>query len=266
MSTRTFRIQSPQMKGPDIKSWEQELKELFAGIGIDAPIVDNGFYGAIDRSYLKSFVYAIGWDPHVLEHGVAPELRSQLRHWKETQTEGAQKRMDERLDWRRRLRERYHKMQTEDQGQVSLFLTKLLADSWGYHPGVHDGIDLISLPDVPIYAPFECEVIDVRSGGWWRLGAPANPALRAKGDGIVQLKVLESIGPVKKGWHIGLGHAEKARVKIGDVVEAGTWVANTGFANAWHIHCMLNTGATIMGVGNLNPQAMIDYTIEHADR
>jgi murein DD-endopeptidase MepM/ murein hydrolase activator NlpD len=267
MSTRTFSIQTPLVKGDDVKAWEKELKGLFKDIGITAPIVADGTYASIDRSYVRSFVHAIGLNADsVLEHGVTPAVRSTLRHWREHVTSEQQATMDARVDWRRRLRDRYGQLRDADQGHTSLFLKKLLADSWGYHPGVHDGIDLISLPDVPIHAPFDCKVIDVRSSGWWNLGAPKDPVLRAKGDGIVQLQILEDIGPVKKGWHIGLGHAEKARVTVGQIVKAGTWVANTGFANAWHIHCMLNNGAFgLQGRGNIDPLPMVNFTIKHAE-
>lgn len=263
---RTFKIQPKPMTGDDVKAWEQELKELFKGIGIDAPIVANGVYADIDRSYTKSFIYAIGGDAdYILERGVTPAVRSSLRHWKEHLAPAQKQTMDDRVDWRRRLRDRYGKIRDHGQGDVSLFIKKLLADSWGYHPGIHDGVDLISLPDVPIYAPVKCKAIDVRAQGWWNLGAPSDPVLKAKGDGIVQLEILETVGPFKKGDHIGLGHAEKARVKEGQVVEAGHWVANTGFANAWHIHCMLNDGSTTKGIGNKNPQAIVDYSIKHAN-
>lgn len=267
MSDRTFKIQSKPMKGDDIKAWEQELKELFNQVGIDAPIVPNGVYADIDRSYTKSFIHAIGLNADdVLEGGVTPNVRSHLRHWRERMSPAQERAMHSRVDWRRRLRDRYGKIRDHGQGDVSLFLTKLLADSWGYHPGVHDGIDLISLPDVPIHAPVKCKVIDVRSFGWWGLGAPKDPVLRAKGDGIVQLQIVETVGPFHKGDHIGLGHAEKARVREGQIVEAGHWVANTGFANAWHIHCMLNDGTVgTRGIGNENPQAIVDYSIKHAN-
>jgi murein DD-endopeptidase MepM/ murein hydrolase activator NlpD len=267
MSDRTFKLQDKPIKGDDVKAWEQELKELFKGIGIDAPIVPNGVYADIDRSYTKSFVHAIGLNvDDVLDQGVTPEVRTFLRHWREHLDPAQQHVMDARKDWRRRLRDRYGKIRDHGQGDVSLFIKKLLADSWGYHPGIHDGIDLISLPDVPIYAPVKCKVVDVRSEGWWNLGAPKDPILRAKGDGIVQLEILETVGPFKKGYHIGLGHAEKARVREGQVVEAGHWVANTGFANAWHIHDMLNDGTVgTRGIGNRDPKPCVDYSIKHAN-
>lgn len=260
---RTFKLTTPQMRGKDVEAWEKELKELFNNIGIDAPIVPNGVYGDIDRSYTKSFVYAIGMNPDdVLEHGVTPGVRTLLRHWRERQSKMEEKVMNDRKDWRRRLRERYEKIRDQDNGRISSFLQKILQDSWGYHPGVHDGIDLISLPDVPIFAPVRARIFDVRSGGWWRLGAPS-PSIAAKGDGIVQMEVLDGKGPFHQGWHIGLGHAEKARVHEGQIVKPGQIVAHTGFANAWHIHLVYNDGSTTKGIGNHNPRAIVDYSEQH---
>lgn len=186
-----------------------------------------------------------------------------MRHWKTRQTDSDKVRMEQRVDWRRRLRDRYDRIRGEDNGHVSRFLQKIIQDTWGYHPGVHDGIDLISLPDVPIFAPVRAKVFDVRPAGWWGLGAPADAALRSKGDGIVQLEVLDEEGPFHKGFHIGLGHAEKARVKVGDIVRPGQHVANTGFANAWHIHLMYNDGSTTRGVGNRDPKPIVDFSVKH---
>lgn len=249
------------MQGNDVKGWERELKDIFASIDIDAPIVADGVYGDIDRSYTRSLCYAFGidWD-EAMEDGITPELRTKLRHRRLTQIE--QKRMDERVDWRRRLRRRYTKLSDANQGDVSLFVQKLLQDSWGYHPGVHDGIDLITLPDVPVFAPVRMKIFDVRSGGWWRLGAPA-PAIAAKGDGIVQGEILQNVGPFKKGHHLGFGHAEKARVREGQIVQAGTIIAHSGMANAWHIHLVENDGSTTKGIGNRNPRAIVEYSKRH---
>lgn len=255
---RTFKINNPRMKGPDVVAWEKELIELYDGIGIDAPIVSDGVYGDIDRSYTQSLCYAFGID-HVeaMKRGVTPELRTKLRHRKLTDAE--KKRMDDRVEWRRRLRERYARLAREG-AQVSTMVQKILQDSWGYHPGVHDGIDIITLPDVPGFAPVKSKVIDVRQDGWWRLGAPKDPTIRSKGDGIVQLEVLETVGPFKKGYHIGFGHAEKIPVKVGQIVKAGQKVCHSGLANAWHWHWMLNDGSTTKGIGNIDPRAALEYT------
>lgn len=256
--SRTFKLNSPRMKGADIVSWEKELIELFTGIGINAPIVSDGVYGDIDRSYTQSLCYALGIDhTEAMKRGVTPELRTKLRHRKLTEDE--KKRMAARVEWRRRLRERYARLAREG-AEVSSMVQKILADSWGYHPGVHDGIDIITLPDVPFFSPVRAKVIDVRKDGWWRLGAPKDPAVAAKGDGIVQLEVLETVGPFKKGYHIGFGHVEKCPRKVGDIVEAGDKIGHSGLANAWHSHWMLNDGKTTKGIGNLDPRAALEYT------
>lgn len=267
MSTpRTFKLGGKPMKGNDIELWEKDLKKLFDGIGIDAPIVPNGTYGEIDRSYTKSFAYAIGLDAlDILDGGISGPDRTLLRNWRKNMTPDQQSRMDARRDWRRRLRDRYEKLDFLDQGDVSLMVQKLITDTWGYHPGIHDGIDLITLPDVPIFAPVDVKVIDVRAAGWWRLGAPTNHALAAKGDGIVQVEVLKTEGPFKKGQHLGFGHMEKAVVKVGDKVKAGKMLGRSGLANAWHIHWMINGGDVgLRGIGNVDPRPALEYTKKHA--
>ena len=67
----------------------------------------------------------------------------------------------------------------------------------------------------------------------WGLGAPADPAVRAKGDGIVIIRSLVNIGPIKTGMNFCYGHGEKPRVKVGDIVEAGQWICDAGLANAF---------------------------------
>lgn len=140
-------------------------------------------------------------------------------------------------------------------------LDKILNDSWGYHPGVHDGVDLICEADARIYALCDARVIDVRSGGWWGKGAPADPALREKGNGIIQLECLTDAGPFRKGMHFGYGHAEKAVVKVGQTVQAGDLLGHAGFANAWHIHFMVNGGGTTKGVGDRDPAPFVRYAV-----
>lgn len=266
MSDRTFKLMpkgTSPMRGSDIKAWERELKELFNGIGIAAPIVDNGVYGAVDRSYTRSFAYAVGKDHvEILENGIEPKDRSELRNWRKNQTRAEAQRMKDRTDWRRKLRKRYAQLSAENKTNVSTMVSKLITDKWGWAPPVHDGIDLITLPDVPIFAPVRLKIFDVRSGGWWRKGAPS-AAVAAKGDGIVQGTVLETVGPFKRGYHLGFGHMEKAKVRIGQTVDAGDELGHSGLANAWHIHWMLNSGNTKLGIGTLNPRACLDYTKKH---
>lgn len=264
MSDTIYKIKSPLMKSTEIKSWQQEVKTLFKKMSIDCPIKPDGVYGVATRSFTADLCHANGMNAtKVMENGVTPDLRTDLRHapgsltaiQRKTRTSKA------RTAWRAELRKKYARA-----GGVSVHspVTVIVTDSWGWHPGAHDGVDVVTGPDPVIFAMIRSKVIDVRPSGWWGLGAPSNPALKAKGDGIIQLEVLESIGPFKKGQHIGYGHAEKALVKEGDTVRAGQAIGHAGFANAWHIHLMVNGGGTSKGIGTQDPRPLLDYARKHS--
>lgn len=110
-------------------------------------------------------------------------------------------------------------------------------------------------------AMVKSKIIDVRSAGWWGK-SPSGPVSR--GDGIVQMEVLESVGPFKKGMHIGYGHCEHARVKVGQVVQPGEVVALVGFAVAAHIHLMVNDGRFgKQGRGSQDPRPLLNYAVKN---
>ena len=258
MSQRTFVVKKPVMHGRDVQAWQEEVDDQFRRMAIDCPIVKDGRYGVATRSYTASLCHALGISEKIaMKDGVTPELRKKIRTRDLTATE--KKRMANRKVYRQALRVRYKAIGSPVHPPVD----RILQDSWGFHPPVHDGLDVITQPDAVLYAMVKCKVIDVRSSGWWGKGAPSNPSLKAKGDGIIQLEVLETVGPFKKGYHIGYGHAEKAKVKVGQIVEAGTPIGHAGFANAWHIHLMYNTGATKMGIGNRDPKPLVDYSVKN---
>jgi hypothetical protein len=48
-------------------------------------------------------------------------------------------------------------------------------------------------------------------------------------------------------------------VKVGDIVTAGTRLGHAGFANAWHVHFMVNGGGTLRGIGDRDPKPFVDY-------
>ena len=253
---RTFKVDSPHMRGSDVEAWQREIKTEFARMDIDCPIKPDGIYGVVTRAYTASLAHALGMNAsEVMAAGVTPELRSRIRNRDFTHQE--QQRYAERQDWRRKLRDRYESSTVVD---VHRPVTKILEDSWGYHPGVHDGLDVITLPDAKIFAMVRSRIIDVRSGGWWGKSPSGDIS---KGDGIVQMEVLENVGPFKRGHHIGYGHAEYPQVVRGQVVEAGKLVAHAGLAVAWHIHLMYNDGSTDRGVGNIDPRPILDYAVKH---
>lgn len=252
------------MKGSDVARWQHDVKDLFRQMAIVCPIVPDGDYGVATRSYTAALVHANGMSAGVqMKHGVTPELRRLLRRAPKSLTDGqrARRASQDRKLYRAKLRKQYANVHG---GLVHSPTTVIVQDSWGYHPGVHDGLDVITPPDPVIFAMCKAKAIDVRSKGWWALGAPKDPKLKAKGDGIIQLEVLENVGPFKRGMHIGYGHAEKAQVHEGDTVRAGQAIGHAGFANAWHIHLMFNTGDTMRGVGNLNPRPFLDYARKHS--
>lgn len=255
MSSRTFKVDSPLMRGTDIESWQREVKHEFARMDINCPIKADGIYGVATRSFTASLCHAIGMvASEVMAPGVTPELRSRIRNRDLTNEE--QRRYSEREDWRRRLRARYEKAEVTS---VARPVAKILEDSWGYHPGIHDGLDVITLPNAPLYAMVRSRIIDVRSKGWWGK-APSGDI--SKGDGIVQMEILDSVGPFKRGYHIGYGHCENAKVMVGQVVDAGDRIADAGLAVAWHIHLMYNDGSTVRGIGNKDPRDILDYAVK----
>lgn len=255
MSDRTFVVKKPNMRGSDIRDWQNLVKTEFKKMKVDCPIVVDGYYGVATRAYSASLLHAKGMSAgSVMKKGLKPETRARVRkgNYTDSQKRMAKKR---RGSYLKKLRARWTRVHPP--------VNSILADSWGFHPGVHDGIDVITPADAVIFAMVKCKVIDVRASGWWGLGAAKDPNTRAKGDGIIQVEVLENVGPFKKGDHIGYGHAEKARVKIGDVVEAGKPLGRAGLANAWHIHLMLNDGSTTRGIGNKDPRRVLDYSVEN---
>lgn len=255
MSDRTFVIGDKLMRGDDIKNWQREIEAEFNQMDIPCPIVADGIYGVATRSFNASLCHALGMNAgEVMKNGITPELRTKIRHRRLTSSEKVRFESKQYVDYRRKLRARWRVALKAVHRPVA----KIIEDSWGFHPGVHDGIDVICQPNAPLFAMVKGRVIDVRAGGWWGK-APSGDV--AKGDGIVQLEVLETIGPFRKGYRIGYGHCEHAVVKVGQTVEAGDKLALAGLAVAWHIHLMYNTGNTPKGIGNIDPRHILDYAV-----
>lgn len=260
---RTFFLKKPRMKGDDIKSWQREVKRIFKQFNIVCPIKDDGFYGPATRSFTADLVEAMGLSVKIqMKDGTTPELRSKLRNDDLTPAQRRNKNSAARKEFRDQLRQQYFNARAR---RVHKPVTTIITSSWGWVPGVHDGVDVITKPDPIIFAMVKSKVIDVRAAGWWGLGAPADKKQKAKGDGIIQLEVLESVGPFKKGMHICYGHAEKAMVKVGQIVTAGTPIGHAGLASAWHIHLMVNLGEVgKQGRGTIDPRPLLNYAVKNA--
>jgi len=260
---RTFKLPGKgekTMTGSDVKSFQQDIKSVFKSIGIDCPIVIDGKYQQATRGYAASLCEALGLSWKIaMKDGVTPELRTKLRHKQLTKGERKVFESKARKEYRAGLRDRWRVR------KVHAPLTRITTSAWGFKPGVHDGIDVTGeRRGLPVFAMVKCKVIDVRMGDWWGANPSGNVSL---GDGIVQVEVLENVGPFKKGMHIGYGHTEqpnnKPIVKKGQVLEAGDQLGSLGLAVTPHVHLMLNDGQTNLGKGTRDPRAILDYAIKH---
>jgi len=253
-ATRTLKVGSDLMKGSDVKAWQELIDREFKHLRINCPIKHDGIYGVHTRSYSAALLRARGISLRLMDTGITPDLRSKIRNRDLNATETKRFHAKTTQEYRAKLKKQWAPK------KVHAPVSTILADSWGYHPGVHDGVDVICKPNAAVYAMVKCKIIDVRASDWW---GQAPSGVVSKGDGIVQVEVLETVGPFKKGHHIGYGHCEHARVKKGDVVQAGEVIALAGLAVAWHIHLMYNDGSTTRGIGNRDPRAILEYAKKH---
>lgn len=256
---RAFVVKKPFMKGEDVKDWQRRIRSEFKKqFDIDCPIEPDGVFGKHTLGYSAALVHAMGLSAEKqLADGVTPELRKKIRDHELTGLQKKARDSKKRTEYRADLKRKW------EPRKVHKITPKITTDAWGWHPGVHDGVDVCTPADAILFAMVKCEVIDVRASGWWNLGAPNDPSLKAKGDGIIQVKVLETVGPFRKGMHLAYGHAEKAKVKVGQVIPAGTVLGHAGFANAWHTHFMANRNSDLRGVGTLDPRPLIEYAEKH---
>lgn len=256
---RTFKIDSPPMRGNDIETWQKLILEIGMKWGVHFPLKTDGVYGMATRSFSKMVLYGRGFSHEQLDDGITPWLR-QLTRDPDARPEAVELRAGSpnRREFRDNLRKKFDK--DED---VAAPISKIITMTWGFHPGVHDGIDLICGPKAPIYALCDGVVIDVRPSGWWG----NNPSGEVwKGDGIIQIESTTNDGPFRRGMHFGYGHAEGADVKVGQTVRAGIRLGEAGLAVAWHVHLMANNGEFgLRGKGSIDPRPFVDYAIRNAD-
>src|SRR3954451_23589607 len=109
MSTRTFQIQQPHMRGSDVKAWQQELVDRFSGWGIAYDLDVDGAYGVATRAATASFMHAWGVEDTdvALEHGLSAAWRSKLRNDDRTAGKQARFMSPTLVEYRRKLRDRF---------------------------------------------------------------------------------------------------------------------------------------------------------------
>jgi murein DD-endopeptidase MepM/ murein hydrolase activator NlpD len=267
---RELVVVNPPMTGRDIANLQRAIKERLdaRGLADDVPTPLHGkftqatWFGCVEAGYflgLRSQTY-LATD---LGRGVCTEGAQTIIRQPGTRTSAQLERAKDRQGHEG---PRYYTELSAGSGTgpVASPLRRILGDSWGWHPPGHDGVDLICEGDAAIYALCDARVIDVRSRGWWGKGARAAGGHSVSdGDGIIQLESLVNAGPFKEGMHFGYGHAEKATVTPGQKVKAGQKIGHAGFANAWHVHFMVNGGGTARGVGDRDPLPFVRYAVEN---
>lgn len=258
MSDRTFKVDSPHMKGADIELGQRDLLTRLDHWGAtDYPLKVDGDYGVATRSAYATVLHGLGIAQAEMAKGITPELRSKIRNAKLTPRE--QQRYDDRAGWRKRLAD------THSGGGFAKITPKIISHSWGWTPPVHDGVDIITPARAWLYAPMPCEVIRVSASGWWGKGAqPSGGHPVSDGDGIVVIRSTTDAGPFSKTTRLCLGHAENAVVRVGQMLDAGDRIAEAGFANAWHTHAMAHNRPDDRGRGDFDPWPLIAYAIEHS--
>ncbi len=156
---------------------------------------------------------------------------------------------------------------------VSSPVEPIHAASWGWHPGVHDGVDVMADWRDEVVAICDGVIERADASGWWGKGArPTNGHPISDGDGIIVLRCTTDAGPFKPGLIIGYGHTEGASVKPGQRVKAGQTIGTIGWANGGHIHLMVRgplardkTGF-FSGVGDRDPKPFLNWAIAHTPR
>jgi murein DD-endopeptidase MepM/ murein hydrolase activator NlpD len=248
------------MNGDDVEAWQQFLLEGFQKWNIAYPIIVDGDYGGQTRSATASFMRAWGVvsAQDAMATGLRPYWRSKLRGYNRSEIEQANFESDERKAYRAALRDRFEK------SDVCYPVPNLITDDWGYHPGVHDGVDLMGTWKQPVLAICSGRIVRVSDSGWWGKGAHATAGHPVSdGDGIIILECLVEAGPFKRGMHFGYGHTEPAVVEEGQYVKAGTLIGRMGWANGAHVHFMVNDDAPVdhfySGRGDRDPMPFLDY-------
>ena len=238
------------MRGGDVLDFQRWIKRKFEFWRVEYPLKTDGIWAQASRTALATIMYGMGVALDELRDGVTPELRIKLRNANLTPEE--LQRARDRAEWRDRLREKHRG------GGVCMPLARITDRSNGYSSW-HDGIDLICPRDAPGFAVCKSVVVRADNGHWWSKAAPRSWAIRSKGDGILVLRSLVDVGPIKKDMNFAYGHAEGMRVRKGQVVEAGHHVCRAGMANAPHFHFMVNMRRDARGLGDIDPWPILRW-------
>jgi murein DD-endopeptidase MepM/ murein hydrolase activator NlpD len=258
MADVTLKITLPHMTGDVVEQFQRDCNTRLKAWGVNYQLEVDGDYGQATRDVGKSLLYGLGVDEGNDFDGISPADRLKIRHGFERLSDEEKVRWKDRKDWRERFAAKY------SSDDLHTPITNIISSAWGWHPGVHDGVDLICDPNAPLLAICDGEIVRADAGGWWGKGAPLDPVLKARGDGIIVLRSTTDHGIFRPGLNFCYGHAESPVVRKGDRVKAGDRIGTAGFANAWHAHFMVNDRSDALGLGDRDPMPYVRFAQEQA--
>lgn len=78
-AARTFRLQSPNMTGDDIRAFQRVINERYRRWGVAKQIDEDGEYGSLTRLAVRQVCHGLGLAKADYPGGVTPELRMRVR-------------------------------------------------------------------------------------------------------------------------------------------------------------------------------------------
>lgn len=236
-----------------VKVWQEDVKKLFGKMGIDCPIKADGIFTPLTRAFTADLVRASGLSlsRHMPNAEVSVELRNLLRtgDFEKVNT-------SEVLLYREMLKDRWA---LDRRIRIHKLTPTIISDAWGWKPGIHDGVDVYTMPRAVLFSMVRCFVVAVQHQGWMNLGSPDDPPRKVDGDGLVLMEVIENVGPFRAGMHLGYGNVGRIAVNLDQEVEAGQLIAYSGSPDAWHVHLLVSTVKDLRGIGNQDPRPLLEH-------
>jgi murein DD-endopeptidase MepM/ murein hydrolase activator NlpD len=240
MSDRTFKIDSPAMKGDDILAWQREVPRLFGRMDIICHLLADGVYGVSTRAATASLCHASGLLAlYEMDDGVTPQLRSKLRNRPGgySRTERQRFASSACRNYRRDLRKR-----ADGVAPSGTFRGSPVPGQRPV-PATHQTAGLPGFPAVDYFAKAGTPCVSPVTGKVVKLSGhdPANGPTGGVHGPFGWSVYIEGGGKTYFLTHMG-----SRTVNVGDEVKQGERIGTVGNYAKWggvdHIHCGVHTG------------------------
>ncbi len=237
MSTRTFKIDSPAMRGDDIANWQREVVTLFERMDIGSSLKADGMYGVATRSATATLCRASGLIAvEEMRSGVTPALRSKLRNRPDSYTTAERNRFasPEFVAYRRALRK------GETASPDDTFEGSPVPGQRPV-PATHQTAGLVGFPAVDYFAKAGTACVSPVTGRVTRLSGhdPATGPVNGVHGPFGWSVYIEGNGKTYYLTHMG-----QRSVAAGDNVRQGQKIGTVGNYAKWggvdHIHQGVN--------------------------